>query len=162
MLLERMDSDGKAGLRLDTESISEAYRGPHAIRQALPKQPNTSEIKERRPSSSPDPLSKEWIFEPWPLLKTVSLSYFIVATLVTYFSIDVKVRFHIRRSQPRANKHTLVRYSLRAATARRSVVIHVAYFFVEKAHKEMKPTGMARPWLETYPQPRRDTIHGIF
>ncbi|KAI4263428.1 MAG: hypothetical protein L6R42_001422 [Xanthoria sp. 1 TBL-2021] len=41
-----------------------------------------------------------------------------------------------------ANQHTLVRYSLRAATARRSVVIHVAYFFVEKAHKEMKPTGI--------------------
>ncbi|KAL8847027.1 MAG: hypothetical protein Q9221_007912 [Calogaya cf. arnoldii] len=29
------------------------------------------ETTERQPSSSPDPLSGEWIFEPWPLLRTI-------------------------------------------------------------------------------------------
>ena len=32
------------------------------------------EIVERQPFSSPDPLSRGWIFEPWPRLQMVSLS----------------------------------------------------------------------------------------
>ncbi len=132
MLLERMGSDGKGNLRQYTESISEAYLGPNLKRQAFPKQP---EIIERQPSSAPDPLSREWIFEPWPLLTMVSPGYQTLTNLATFFLTDMKVRFLIPRPQSTANEHTLVRYSPRAAIARRSVVIHVASFFAEKAHK---------------------------
>ena len=41
------------------------------------------ETLERRPYSSPDPLSREWILEPWSPMETVSPEDFFVFACVT-------------------------------------------------------------------------------
>lgn len=57
------------------------------------------EIVEHQPSSSPDPLSTELIFEPWPRVQMVSPCQLFGSVLVTCFLNDINCRYRIRRPQ---------------------------------------------------------------